>query len=137
MTNSPPWQVGQMLYFLEDKDRQHWAQDYNGEYYPTGWYHATCKIIECRVEKLTPKGAWIQVGISGEIRPFRKWASFNTKKFHDSVESSIDAAIRKRKYHIKMIKNRLERAERRLYSIESFKKKWGDMDELDEIFDFS
>lgn len=110
-----PFALGQVLWSVEDGTRWHSSgYDMNGE--PNGSYpvsYADWKLWT--VVKLTPRGAWaIDAPEGATIYSERIWVGTSSKRVADTKERAQALAIRRRSYHIRMCRQRLELAEQRL-----------------------
>lgn len=109
---------GDVVWSLEDKVIGLSSVDLNGEWTSAGtrvevlWQPWT-------VERVTPKGAWVQPGLRTHgIRGIKVWVSNNTRTVAPTKEQAKLNALGKRKYRVKMARTRLERAEERLRALE-------------------
>lgn len=121
-----PYCENQILWRLVDSVRVLSSIDYNGEW-TFGGHQVVLTWEHWFVEKVTPKGAWVLQGKPGDtIFGGRKWVSLTTRFISRTKEEAGLEAVRKRAYHVKMEKKRLELAERRLQAIR------GGVDQLQE-----
>lgn len=103
-----------VLWRLVDSVEHVGNYDMDGE-----WCSSTRRVrttwIKYHVVRETPKGMWIQSGEPGD-KAFTdyRWVA-NTTRYVASTKAEAHAnAVRKRKYHVRMCKQRLEDAESRL-----------------------
>ena len=120
--NASPFTLGQVLWSVEDGTRWH-SSGCNMDGEPTGSYpvsYARWKLWT--VVKVTPCGAWVIDAPEGaNICSERIWVGTNSKRVAATKERARELAIRRRSYHIKMCRQRLELAERRLERIKDLK----------------
>jgi hypothetical protein len=85
--------------------------------YPTSGYTLKVELLEYQVIKRTRKGAWISYIYGGR----KRFVLFNTrKKFACATkEEALKSFIARKKSQIKILKDKLDRAERALYIAET------------------
>lgn len=113
---------GQVLWSLEDTVRTAGGPDLNGEWVSSGFQIVDIRWCVWTVERVTPRGAWIQAGLAGDtLRGTRMWVGFHTRKVAPTKEKAHDNACSKRAYHVVMCRKRLDTAELRLRALETTK----------------
>lgn len=112
---------GQLLYRVEDTVSSDCYIDEWGDLCFTGHKTITISLKVFTVERATPKGAWIYQGLEGDnIREESKWISAARHRpfVRATKEEALEDAQCRRRYHVKMARERLELTERRLEQLE-------------------
>lgn len=114
-----PWVEGQVLWSVKDRLATGGGSvGLDGEWEPSTYLHVEVRWQEWTVEKVTPRGAWVQPGLrSHNLRGFREWVSFSTRRVSATKAEAKEQAVRKRAYHLQMSKRRLEGVLRRYYAL--------------------
>ncbi len=110
---------GQQLYRVEDRVTTSGYYDYDGDYICTGHKYIDVVLIVFTVDKVTPKGAWISIGLPEHVlRGDRRWVSHETRRVQTSKLAALNDARRRRAYHLGKTEERLELVKRRLAELE-------------------
>jgi len=115
------YELGQVLYRVEDRTYTLWGRDLEGEFIGSGLPpQVQVDIIKYRVVSVTPKGAHIQrVLPKMDSSPIKKWVSTHTKFVAPTAELALELAIKRRRYHVKCSRARTALAESRLHALEA------------------
>lgn len=110
---------GQRLYRVLDEAEANGYCDEFGELHGTTGVTIKVMLIVYTVERVTSKGAWVCQGKAGDgIRGLDRWVSDATPFVQETSQAALADARRRRRYHVKMCKQRLELAERQLVQLE-------------------